>query len=191
MFGSGPVGGRLAILHWDPSEAALPPLGPAFRRLEAFVAAAGSESVSAAESTASADSLAGESLGEQPSSADAALLVFTLSAAPPGASMARLLASAAAALRPGGVLLLRDYGERDMAQMRFRGWHAAWAKDLDRSQALPLQAGAPADRERLKLGHQHEVAAEGSGDGALIKAYLRGDGTRAYFFSAEEVRPAC
>ncbi|KAG1674474.1 hypothetical protein FOA52_003079 [Chlamydomonas sp. UWO 241] len=49
--------------------------------------------------------------------ADAALIMFTLSAVdPPG--QASMLANAAAALRPGGLLLLRDHGLYDMVQLR-------------------------------------------------------------------------
>lgn len=50
--------------------------------------------------------------------ADVALLVFTLSAIPPS-SMAAALQSAWAHLRPGGCLLLRDYGKFDMTALRF------------------------------------------------------------------------
>jgi SAM-dependent methyltransferase len=49
---------------------------------------------------------------------DAALLLFMLSAVPPEAHRGVFLA-AAACLRPGGALLLRDYGEGDVAQGRF------------------------------------------------------------------------
>lgn len=52
--------------------------------------------------------------------ADAALLVFTLSALLPH-EMPAMLRHATAALRPGGRLLLRDYGRWDMAQLRFPG----------------------------------------------------------------------
>lgn len=52
--------------------------------------------------------------------ADSLLLVFTLSALPPEAHGAAL-AHAFAALRPGGLLLFRDYGLYDMAQLRFPG----------------------------------------------------------------------
>jgi len=50
--------------------------------------------------------------------ADMCLLVFTLSAVPP-VDMSALLKVASAALRPGGELLVRDYGLYDMAQLRF------------------------------------------------------------------------
>ncbi|KAI7838547.1 hypothetical protein COHA_007690 [Chlorella ohadii] len=52
--------------------------------------------------------------------ADSCLLVFTLSALAPEDQPA-LLAHAYAALRPGGLLLFRDYGLYDMAQLRFPG----------------------------------------------------------------------
>lgn len=57
--------------------------------------------------------------GLGPAQADAVLLMFTLSAIPPGAPMARAVANAAACLRPGGSVFLRDYGMYDLAQLRF------------------------------------------------------------------------
>jgi len=50
--------------------------------------------------------------------ADAALLVFTLSAVQP-AHMATVLRLAYESLRPGGVLLFRDYAEFDLPMVRF------------------------------------------------------------------------
>jgi SAM-dependent methyltransferase len=49
---------------------------------------------------------------------DFVLLTFTLSAVP-HARMPCMLRHAAIALRPGGLLLLRDYGRYDMAQLRW------------------------------------------------------------------------
>jgi SAM-dependent methyltransferase len=51
---------------------------------------------------------------------DAVLMLFMLSAMPPAAHAA-IWAQAAAALAPGGVLLFRDYGRYDEAQLRFPG----------------------------------------------------------------------
>ncbi|PRW58343.1 Bis(5 -adenosyl)-triphosphatase [Chlorella sorokiniana] len=68
---------------------------------------------SSSSSSSSSSPLAG--LG-----ADSCLLVFTLSALAPEDQPA-LLAHAYAALRPGGLLLFRDYGLYDMAQLRFPG----------------------------------------------------------------------
>lgn len=50
--------------------------------------------------------------------ADVAMLVFTLSAVPPD-SMGAALQTAWAFLRPGGTLLIRDYGLYDMTALRF------------------------------------------------------------------------
>ena len=50
---------------------------------------------------------------------DAALLVFVLSAVPPGARLHALLASVVRALRPGGALLVRDHGLYDLPMLRF------------------------------------------------------------------------
>jgi len=50
--------------------------------------------------------------------ADAVLLVFALSAVSPG-RMAAVLALAHAVLRPGGLLLFRDYALYDMPMLRF------------------------------------------------------------------------
>uniref|UniRef100_A0A061RNX5 Methyltransferase family protein n=1 Tax=Tetraselmis sp. GSL018 TaxID=582737 RepID=A0A061RNX5_9CHLO len=66
-----------------------------------------------------ADAAAPEALARmQQLRADACLLVFTLSAVPPG-SMRAVLTAAHAALRPGGLLLFRDYALYDMSQLRF------------------------------------------------------------------------
>ena len=61
---------------------------------------------------------------------DVALMLFMLSAMPPEQHV-RILREAALALRPGGVLLFRDYGFGDAAQLRF-----ARGKMLDRDGAL-------------------------------------------------------
>lgn len=53
-----------------------------------------------------------------PESVDAVLLVFVLSALDP-ADFARALANVASALRPGGIVLFRDYGEGDLKQSKF------------------------------------------------------------------------
>ncbi|KZV59484.1 methyltransferase, partial [Peniophora sp. CONT] len=52
--------------------------------------------------------------------ADFVLLVFVLSALHPH-EWATAVRNAHAALKPGGKLLMRDYGRHDMAQLRFRG----------------------------------------------------------------------
>jgi tRNAThr (cytosine32-N3)-methyltransferase len=67
----------------------------------------------------------------QPGSVDAALLVFVLSALPPDA-FRRAAHNVLAALKPGGLLLFRDYGRNDEKQRKFtragvklgEGWYA-------------------------------------------------------------------
>ena len=50
--------------------------------------------------------------------ADICMLIFTLSAVPPD-HMHTMLETALQCLRPGGLLLVRDYGCYDMVQLRF------------------------------------------------------------------------
>jgi SAM-dependent methyltransferase len=57
-----------------------------------------------------------------PATVDVAVLIFVLSAMRP-AAMPAVLARIYTALRPGGLLLFRDYGRYDLAQLRFRDRH--------------------------------------------------------------------
>lgn len=95
------------------------------------------------DSTRSYESLRG--------TADFALLFFVQSAISP-AHYERIQELASTILKPGGVLLFRDYGKYDMAQLRF-----------ERS----------AGRQGNKISEDF---------------YVRGDGTRAKFFTEDELR---
>jgi methyltransferase-like protein 6 len=55
-----------------------------------------------------------------PGSLDILMVIFTLSAFHPN-DMCRVVDAAWAALKPGGVVVFRDYGQYDMAQLRFHG----------------------------------------------------------------------
>ena len=50
---------------------------------------------------------------------DAALLVFVLSAVPPGTTTATFLRRCVEAVRPGGLVCFRDYGAYDLPMLRF------------------------------------------------------------------------
>jgi hypothetical protein len=127
--------------------------------------------------------------------ADACLIMFTLSAVPPGAPMAAMMANAAASLRPGGALCVRDSGLGDMVQLRIppeqlllspppppEGEEEEQGAEAGVAPAVPVPAAASA------------AAAAASGGSALDAFkrgrvyYKRGDGTLACFFSREWLR---
>ncbi|KAJ7497979.1 methyltransferase [Mycena galericulata] len=58
--------------------------------------------------------------GVAPSSADIVIMVFVFSALHPD-EWARAVANVHRILKPGGLVLFRDYGRYDMAQLRFKG----------------------------------------------------------------------
>ena len=57
----------------------------------------------------------------QPGTVDIAVMVFVLSALRPGDEWERAMGNVFKMLKPGGMVLLRDYGRHDLAQMRIKG----------------------------------------------------------------------
>ncbi|KIM33976.1 hypothetical protein M408DRAFT_18943 [Serendipita vermifera MAFF 305830] len=83
--------------------------------------------------------------GVEPGSVDIVVMIFVLSALHPR-EWTQAVANIYKMLKPGGLLLMRDYGRHDLAQIRFK-------------------------EDRLLEDH----------------LYVRGDGTRVYFFTIDEV----
>ncbi|KAG9017027.1 hypothetical protein FRB90_002036 [Tulasnella sp. 427] len=83
--------------------------------------------------------------GLEPGSVDIAVMIFVLSALHPD-EWAQAIANIFTLLKPGGMVVLRDYGRHDLTQLRFK-------------------------------------------EGRLLDEnfYIRGDGTRVYFFEATEL----
>ncbi|KAL7418072.1 S-adenosyl-L-methionine-dependent methyltransferase [Mrakia frigida] len=57
----------------------------------------------------------------EPGTVDIAVMVFVLSALRPGEEWERAMGNVWRMLKPGGMVLLRDYGRHDLAQMRIKG----------------------------------------------------------------------
>ena len=104
-----------------------------------------------------------------PDGVDTVLAIFTLSALPPE-DLARAFVQLAAALRPGGQLLLRDYARLDAKHLKFA--RAAHAR-LPHAEHAMLPASS--------------TGGEG-GEGGGCEWYARGDGTTALFLTVEAVR---
>jgi len=81
-----------------------------------------------------------------PNSVDIVVLIFVLSALHPD-QWRQAVQNVYNLLRPGGLVVFRDYGRHDLAQLRFK------------------------DRRLLSENF-----------------YIRGDGTRVYFFTSEEIK---
>lgn len=91
--------------------------------------------------------------------ADCFSMFFVLSAIDPG-KMGAVLSEAYSRLKPGGMILFRDYAIRDLSQLRF----------------------APGVHELARA--RHEFA---SGHKLSENFYVRGDGTRTFYFDHEFV----
>ena len=103
-----------------------------------------------------------------PEGVDTVLAIFTLSALPPE-DLTRAFTQLAAALRPGGQLLLRDYARLDAKHLKFaRATHAR----LPHAEHVMLPASS--------------TGGEG-GEGGGCEWYARGDGTTALFLTIEAV----
>lgn len=89
---------------------------------------------------------------------DLATLVFVLSALPPSA-MRGALANAYRSLRPGGLLLVRDYALHDIAQLRLHRRHH-WLPDRDADSSRAADMRTPNAAAPLPL---HSVSASTAG----------------------------
>eukprot|EP00754_Rhynchopus_humris_P006455 Rhum_TRINITY_DN13109_c0_g1::Rhum_TRINITY_DN13109_c0_g1_i1::g.57067::m.57067 len=109
-----------------------------------------------------------------PGSVDYALMLFVLSALDPaGGAMQRGVRRVARQLRPGGVVLLRDYAVYDQAHVRF----------LDRqrgAEASKCEAGGVAGPPYPRVDHARCLDAR--------RRFRRGDGTLSFFYTTEDVR---
>ncbi|KAK1921735.1 S-adenosylmethionine-dependent methyltransferase [Papiliotrema laurentii] len=87
--------------------------------------------------------------GVEPGSVDVLTVIYVLSALHPK-EWEQAIHNLYTALKPGGILLMRDYGRNDLAQIRIK-------------------------KDRLL-------------DPSIPHLYIRGDGTRVYFFEKEELK---
>eukprot|EP00890_Picochlorum_soloecismus_P005454 jgi/Picsp_1/590/NSC_00587-R1_s-adenosyl-l-methionine-dependent methyltransferase len=82
----------------------------------------------------------------QTDSCDIMMIIFTLSAMSPS-EMTGVLSEAKRALKKGGLLLIRDYGQYDMAQLRFPG-----SQLIDPDNMVYQRADVANDSNRLRQG---------------------------------------
>jgi hypothetical protein len=123
---------------------------------------------------------------------DVALIMFTLSAVPPGQSgMLSMLRNAAAALKPGGRLCIRDHGLGDMVQLRIPPEQVVFSEQQQQQQQASRAGGGttPAGEDAGSSGGAEtgDIGGSSLAFGGREFYYRRGDGTLAYFYRADEL----
>jgi len=128
-------------------------------------------------------------------------VLFMLSAVPPR-KMVSMLAKVVERMAPQAILFFRDYGVFDMAHLRLNlPKHKKKMQAEGESAKLPRQKQTsvnlvtrPEQNEEMKSetsysgNRRFKFSKDQKGIRLSEKAYVRGDGTRTYFFSLQEVK---